>query len=315
MPHQSMRLDSLADRLISTYTVARRSPRTIAKLRGVLAELIRTVPEDPKGPALVKDLTTDGVARWMASTCGERGPNTVIGLLGYVRAIASYAAEEGLLDRPPSWRRLRPRRARPARARHHPADRIAALLDRLEVLARDEWRAHRLLALVALVAYTGLRRDEALFLRRQDLHLGEGYLEVEPHHRRKLKTEESAQPVPIPPESVPILDAWLAAIHPRREWVIPASRGDGPWWGGSPGYRPLDRLKEAGLEVGIEGLTFQSLRRTWATHAETRWGLTDPEIMRVLRHTTADTSRRHYREADLANLRAIAERITYRGRA
>jgi integrase len=94
-------------------------------------------------------------------------------------------------------------------------------------------------------------------------------------------------------------------------WYSPGVELERPWAGGRPGHRPIDRLKAAGREVGIEGLTWQSLRTSWGTHAATRWGLTDREIMRVLRHSSPETSRRHYCEVDLANLRLLADRIRY----
>lgn len=212
-------------------------------------------------------------------------------------------------DRPPG---LCPRRARARKIRHHPARQIAELLAHLQACARSGWKEHRLHALVSLVAYTGLRRDEALWLRLRDLHLAEGYIEVEPHHRRQLKTLESGQPVPVPPELRPILEAWLPEIPAHRPWVVPGVRGDAPWHGGGPGRRPIDALKAAGRIVGIAEITWQSLRASWATHAESLWGCTEEQIMRVLRHTTPDTSRRHYRQADLDNLRAIGARVSYR---
>jgi integrase len=77
------------------------------------------------------------------------------------------------------------------------------------------------------------------------------------------------------------------------------------------GYRPLDRLARAGEAVGIQGLTFQSLRHSWATHAESNWQLRDALIQRCLRHTTPMTSK-HYKHADLVNLVAAVRHIGYR---
>ena len=144
-----------------------------------------------------------------------------------------------------------------------------------------DWRSRRLHALVAVVAYTGIRRNEALCLRWQDVDFERGIIEIEPHYLRELKTDASGQPVPGPPELMPILEAWRPSSDPV--WVFPGWRGGGPWRGGRSGCRPIDHLRRAGLRVGIPSLSFQSLRRTWATHAETRWGLSDPQIQRVLK--------------------------------
>ena len=277
-------------------------------MRQILADLGKAL-----GPeAETRDLTTVRIADWTALASRTRNPNTIIGQLGRIRAACSYAVAEGFLERLPSFRILRPRRARPRGTRHQTAQEVRALLESLSTRAMDpgDWRSRRLHVLVAVVVYTGVRRDEALCLRWEDVDVDRGIIAIEPHHLRELKTEASAQPVPIPPELLPILAAWQPSSDPV--WVCPGWRGGAPWRGGRPGCQPIDHLRRAGERVGIESLSFQSLRRSWATHAETLWGLTDPQIQRVLRHTSPETSKLHYREADLANLRSIAARVSYR---
>src|SRR5262249_48814096 len=63
----------------------------------------------------------------------------------------------------------------------------------------------------------------------------------------------------------------------------------------------LDRVRRLGVRCGIEAMTLLSLRHSWATHAESAWGLSELQIQRVLRHTNTRTQKR-YRHADLANL-------------
>jgi integrase len=131
--------------------------------------------------------------------------------------------------------------------------------------------------------------------------------------RRRLKTPESAAPVPLCGELREILAEWRP--HAGPTWLFPGLERVGPWTGGMPGRKPLDRLKQAGEAAGVPHLTFQSLRHSWATHAETAWGLSDALIMRVLRHTTGRTSREHYRHADLVNLATAVRSISYRASA
>lgn len=171
---ESIPLDQFRTQVLDAYRAARRSPRTVSKMEAVLSELARTVAPDPAESSHTHHLTTAGIGRWIERACASRASNAVIGLLGYVRAACAYAADEGMLDRMPAWRRLRPRRTRAGKPRHHSAAEVAALLDHLEARARRGWKDHRLYVLVALVAYTGLRRDEAPWLRVRDLHLGEG---------------------------------------------------------------------------------------------------------------------------------------------
>ena len=120
-----------------------------------------------------------------------------------------------------------------ARTRHHARTEVARLLELLAA-ERADWIGGRLHALAATVALTGLRRDEALRLRVEDVHLAEGYLAVRGHGRR-LKTRASAQPVPLPDQLVAVLADWL----PRTgsEWVFPGVRRQGPWTGGAIGSR------------------------------------------------------------------------------
>ncbi len=306
---RSVPLDQVAAELLAIYQVARR-PSTVRKLRHILSRLQATVAPEGQVPTS-QDLTTAGIARYLALACPRCSPNTVRGHLGYIRAIASYAAEEGLLDRPPNFRRLMPQRVKPRGGRHLTADQVARLLEHLAGRRARSWKDRRLEALVATAAYAGLRASELLWLRVEDVDLAGRILRVDPHPARGLKTEESEQPVPIAAELAPILEAWLPWTG-GSTWFNPGLGGRGPWVGGRPGCRPVDALADAAAACGLGRVTWQTLRRSWGTHAASRWGLTDPEIQAVLRHANPETCRRHYREVDLANLRGIAARVSYR---
>ena len=94
--------------------------------------------------------------------------------------------------------------------------------------------------------------------------------------------------------------------------MFPNTYRTAPWTGGSPGHKPLDRIKRLGQRAGAENFTILSLRHSWATMAETLWGLSDLQIMRILRHTNTRTQV-GYRHADLPNLRAAVKDITFGG--
>ena len=131
----------------------------------------------------------------------------------------------------------------------------------------------------------GLRRDEALTLMVIDVDLDASLLTVSDRERRK--TERSAAAVPIPPELVEILRAWIPRCASR--WVFPGIRRKGPWTGGACGERACDQIRQAGQDVGVAGLTLMSLRHTWATHARRTWGLSEIEVATVLRHSSPAT--------------------------
>jgi integrase len=285
--------------ILALYAPPLRAPITRSKMAQVLRELgawCRTSA----------DLTPATIAAY-ATAYPKRVPNTTRGLLAYTRAAARIALAAGWLDRDPFAARKTWIRPEPAnKTRHHSAAELAQVWAHLEHSAPTSWHAHRLFALFATVSLTGLRRNEALYLTPADCDLPGRILTVNP--RRRLKTSAAAAPVPLPEALARVLELWI----PRAgtSWVFPTRGLRTPWTGGSPGKKPLDRLRAAGQAVGVEGLTFASLRHSWATHAESLWGLPELLVQRVLRHTTT-TTQRHYRHADLANLRDSVKTLRF----
>jgi integrase len=263
--------------------------------------------------ATTANLTPDLIGRIVASRPPEHSPYTVNTLLTYLKVASNYAVQMGYLRASAfSFRKKWIRLGQPKVKKHHSMEEIARVL---ALMARDverktgwaQWRARRLQALGATVAYTGLRRDEALRLLVADVLLEERMILVVSRAGNRLKTERSAQPVPVPEALAKILADWLP--HTHCEWAFPNVYRKGPWTGGSQGYTPLDRMKRLGVRAGVQGFTFQSLRHSWATHAE-YWGLSDTMIQRVLRHTTTRTQM-HYRHADADNLRSVVGGIDF----
>lgn len=294
--------DAFADWVLRLYAPPLRRASTLAGMRRALADFrAATGVEDLDG------VTTDAVARYVASRAALNA-NTTRAKLRYLRTAVNLARAEGWAGRGPNFGRLMPPAA-PACRGHLDLDEVRRLLSHLRAHARCGWREHRLYALVATVAYTGLRKAEALHLEPRDVDLSAGLIHVVAR-RRPLKTAAAAAPVPLPPELAAVLRPWLSRCGPG--WVFPGVRRGGPWVHGSPGYRPVDRIREAGEAVGLRGLTFHALRHTLATLMVVRWGLSLDQARGVLRHTTTTTTAVHYvhwsKRADLA---AIGERISY----
>jgi integrase len=304
-------LTDFKTRIISLYEAGERAKKTVKRIDQLLDELVDTLGED----ALTTDLTTEGVARWMARYKEGRALDTRIGYLGYLRAAVSWAVEEGWLDRPPSWRRLRPRRHRKPPGPHHSLSEVRTLLAHFRREAiRGDWKDWRDYALLATALYIGARRSELLFLRLKDVDLKRGIIEIVPLSQRGLKTELATRLAPIPPELGKILRPWLpmaAAKQRKPRWLIPNATGRNAWHAGSDGARPIDRLKAKALDCGVATRGWQMMRRTWATHAESRWELPSDIRVRLLGHASPLTSREFYSGDDPDNLRRLGRRISY----
>jgi integrase len=272
---------------VAALYAATRAPKTAQKMRQVL-RIVATVP----GVVSTSDLDARAVAAFLAAL-SERHANTRATLASYLRRACSYAvARQYLAASPFAWGGfIRPVEAR-GPAVHTPAA-IARVLEALaRAASRDEPAARRLHVWASVLAHTGLRRDEALFLERDDVELAAGLIQV----RRRLKRPTARRAVPIGPELLPVLTTWLAA-HAGR-FVFPNRRGSAPWHGGSPGYRPTDRLRAAGELAGITGFTPASLRHSFATAAATRWGIAPALLQRLMGHTDIRTTMRYYVHVD-----------------
>jgi integrase len=301
-------LSKFRSKFLVLYKPPQRSQATYGQMSHIL-DLVAGI-EKPK-IRTTAHFTQEMVAAYVCRRSEAVCANTIVGELGYLKAACTWAEEESFVERSPfrgkrkstrSWIRPEPPRQQP----WHSMESMVRLFESLSGNV-DDWIGHRLYALSLLVALTGVRRDEALYTQVADIDWAYPVLRV--MGRRRLKTIASAAPVPIPDQLAEALRSWV----PRTDsiWLFPGIRRLGPWDQASCGYRPLDRLAAAGEAVGIKGLTFQSLRHSWATHAESAWGITEPVIQRCLRHTSPFTSQ-IYRHADLANLAAATRAIGYR---
>lgn len=299
---KKMLLASFQAELLSLYQAPLRAPKTLEKMRQVFQILLRAqIVEN------VEDLTPPAIARFATKALEGRSPNTVRGLLSYLRAACSYAVACGYLARSPfDARRVWVRPERTARRRFHSIQEIHRLLSFLEIKGSD-WEDRRLHALVATVAYTGIRRTEALHLEWADIDFDRKLVHIVAHKNR-LKTTDSAAILPIPESLASILSAWRK-LEPSR-WVFPNSRHTGPWESGSRRSKAINQIRDAGLACGIEGVCFLSLRHSYATHAEATWGLSELQLQRLLRHTNSKTQLA-YRHAEIEGLRAAVSGVSY----
>lgn len=291
---RAVALTAWSAEVLALYTRRKRSTR--CRMRQALREL-----EQLAGPeATTADLTPELIDRF-----GRRKGrvSTIVGLLSALRAAVRFAAKRRYVSRDlPSLCRWTLDDTDPERIRHHSRAEIRKVLDSLKA-DKASWKGGRLYALAAVYSYTGLRRNEALWLKKEDIDLARGFIWVE-NNGGGLKTRASKAAVPIPQALRPILREWL----PRTgcEWVFPGVRRNCPWINGAYGKRAADQLKAAGLRVGVEGFLPHSLRHSLATHLSFHWGLTQRQVQLVLRHTTTRTQRR-YVHRDLATLGELVQ--------
>jgi integrase len=100
----------------------------------------------------------------------------------------------------------------------------------------------------------------------------------------------------MPARAVEVLRGWVPRCG--GQWLFPGARSAGPWTGGAPGYRPLDRIRQAARTAGVERVGFHSLRHSLATLLLTR-GVPSWAIQRILRHTSARTTEHYLHPTDL----------------
>lgn len=303
MSNPSYSWDQFRSMVADIYRPPGRAPNTHRKMVHTLALA------EACGIRSLDELTTSWVAgfvQWRAAA--GVSSNTIRGDLSYLAAAASIAVEEGLLAKAPSWRRIRPRPGPRSRKVLHSIDGVRKVLELLKSRSGD-WAWHRLYALAVLIGCAGLRKQEALRLQVRDVCLDSRTIDVVERDWR-LKTLGSEAKVPMCPELAAAMRDWLPWSGPV--WLFPGARRLGPWTGGKAAKTPGARLKAAGEEAGVEGLTLSSLRHTFATWSRRRWGLSALQLRDVLRHSTEHTQSHYvHEETDRLAFLATVERVGY----
>ncbi len=328
-----------SEEFLSLYRPPLRAKATLAGMRQVMDIVAELLGEG----GTTADLTPTLIVRFIQSRPATESAFTTKQMLAKLRVACNYAAGLGYCRVSPfalrkSWIRVSIRKA--TKQRHHSIEDIGRALElaRRDTITKapgswSQWRARRLYALVSVVAYTGLRKQEALRLRVEDVDIEGRIIDVVSRQGSELKTGASAAPVPMPDALAEILAEWMPHLalpanapapanapmpvaNPRGKrddaWLIPNAYRTGPWQGGSHGYRPIDRIRRLGERCGIEGFTFQSLRHSLATHLESRFGCSELVVQRILRHTSTRTQA-HYRHFDFPNVFAAVKDIRFTG--
>jgi integrase len=312
--------------LLEEYKPPLRAAATWYKMKRAF-DVLEAINADDGSPMVstTADLTKRLIARYVTSRPPAESANTTISLLRCIRVMANTAVADGYLRISPfarhplrSWIRKSPPKGKRILSREE----IRRILD---VLAADvtmrkgwrQWKARRIQAMVAVLAYTGLRAKECSCLHVDDIDLAGRIIHVRPHGDHKLKTHTAAAPVPIPPALVPIVEDWLRhRLDAPKGFEMPASvpsvfpgvRRRGSWEGG-PGHRALDVFKTVARRAGIEYATFQMLRRSLSTHMR-YFGVSSGVAARILRHSV-EIDEHFYNHPDEDNLRDAVKNVEF----
>lgn len=209
------------------------APATLCKMRQALREF-------GEGLKKTSNLRPVVIARWVKRYADERAPATLDSLLRSFKSACEIGVASGYMKASPFAVKVRVPDFdldAPAKVRHHSIRDVNAVLSRATQEAGADtwdWKAGRLEALVYIYAYAALRKNEALFLHRDDVDFANKVLKVNPR-RRRLKTKASAASVPMTPALEAVLRNWIPRT--RSEWVIPNVGRTNPWTGGPPGHK------------------------------------------------------------------------------
>lgn len=261
----------------------------------------------PLADVPLRALTPTAVRSWYSSAIRGRGGNTSIDqAYRLLRAVLNTAVREGLLAKNPCQI---PGAGTPRSKRRTVATpkQVAALVDEIPGPYK---------AAVLLAAWGGLRRGEILALRRADLDLEAGTVNV---HRNQVellarrtrfdakpKTDAGYRTVALPPHVIPFLKKHLNLYAGETRMFV--SSNGGPM----PGDSLTQAFSRARDRLGMEGFRFHDLRHTGQTLAAAT-GATLADLMKRLGHSSPAAAMRYLHtvngrdEAIAEALSAIAE--------
>ena len=214
----------------------------------------------------------------------------------WVKAVLEEAVDQEYLAKTPAAKVEMPT-TRSTCKRYLTQDEVGQLLSVLE--GRDRLIA-RLLLLCAL------RPGELFALRRWCVEPGRLRIEraVYKGEVGETKTEDSNAYVALPPSLEAELGAWIRQKNIAEDGYIFCSQRGTP----IDTHNYLQRvLQPAARQAGIAGLTFQALRRTFATHVQGLGTVKDAQAQ--LRHAAASTTLNVYAQSIPETVAAAVEAL------
>ncbi len=214
----------------------------------------------------------------------------------WIRAVLEEAVEQEFLQKNPARNLVMP----PTRATCKRFLTMEEYRKMLETLAGRDRLIFRLFVLCAF-------RPGELFALRWRSFRGDSIRIEEAVYRGRLgppKTKGSVALVTIPSSLAKDLKAWYKKSgNPAPDAFVFPSERNKPL--DAHNYLQRDVLKPAAEKVGIKGLTFQCLRRTFATHFHRVGTVKDQQAQ--MRHTNAQTTMNIYTQSVSDSLRTAME--------
>jgi len=254
----------------------------------------------PLGSRPIPQVTDAELQRFLNVYVEKDSSSSLLGkLIRYLRAVFNVAVERRLIDRSPATRLK-------ARSRKKPSERTHTLQECSAILAQVAGRDH---LIISMFVQLGLRSEEEFVLRRNDVLPGALVIDEAIVHGRikSTKTEASADVMYLPPDLELELKHYMETLKDTNPdaWLFPASRKGVP-------LRPANFLKrvlkKAAKSANVEGVNFQSLRRTSATLFGAK--AKDPKSTQAhMRHSDPRITLKHYQKEIPAEIKSAARAL------
>lgn len=230
----------------------------------------------------------------------ERSHSAIKKVRTHLKAMFELAVDDKILDRSPARRITMPKRIRKV---------DGSYVDQRVIRKLFNVAGRRDRIILRLFVACGLRPQEAFALRANDIERGR--LRVDEALKQaergsafigEPKTADSYGYVALPAKLESELHTWVREERiPPDGWLFPARRGGGPIRPNNYVKRDLAKLVKA-AKVG--SIDLRQLRRTCATY------LRDEAIAQgQLRHSSVETTKRHYLKAIPAEQKARVEKL------
>lgn len=249
------------------------------------------------GEQQLSEVTREQIQALLNTLAETKSESTVKKARNLLGRLFSLALEDGKIAKNPMRLVKRPRTRKP--------DKRFLTEEECQALIAATHGRNRLI--IRLCVVLGLRPGEVLALRRDDCESDR--IRIDEASRegkvKKPKTEASAAWVTLPPGLAIELRHWLdTSLEDPAGFVFPSDKPGHPLRQNNFRKRILQPLAR---KAGIEGVTFQQLRRTTATHAGTVGTVKDAQAM--LRHANPDMTAGVYMQSIPESVRKAVEEL------
>lgn len=236
--------------------------------------------DTPLGEIPLRLLSADVIRACLNDLAAAGRSRSLVGKVKtYLKAVLIEAVEADLIPKSP-WRKINMPKCKASAKTALSPEQCKALLAKAVELGKS--REHLILRLCLSL---GPRRGEVLAIRRNDVEHGRLRIDESACWDAKVKdpkTRDSNAYLPLPETLEIELRSWMT-LHPGEpsDFLFPGTKKGQP-------YRPSNYLrrvlKPLAEKAGVQGVNFQTLRRTTATRGQRHGSVKD--IQGVLRHST-----------------------------